>query len=153
MTEQQWKQLRVLHNSRSWKDNSIQEYYNLLKIQIFPAIEDLTTEGLINNYHFLNHSDKDGLGLDFRILPSEEKKVPQIKEILNKHKLTENLENYNGDHEDTLAILKLTTEIIKIIIKKEQLDKIEELHRQQQHYQNNALGMNSKDEHEFLNFG
>ena len=74
------------------------------------------------------------------------------KKILKEASLSGKINNYPGKFLDTPIIRKLISDIIKITISQTKFpNDMQSFFLEQQHYQNNAIGMTQKDEREFLN--
>lgn len=142
-----WKQITIPRQFCSWHDKEgFKDYLDILKKSVFPAIDKLVSEELIDNYHFLNHSDTGGL--DLRLSIVNEKNLQKIQEVLKKFELPDKLKDYGGDHQAILDVLKLNTEITRIAIN-QKLEDIKKFHHRLTHYQNNSIGMTNRDEVDF----
>ncbi len=94
--------------------NDLTEYSHFLETSIFPVIDQLLSEGLIDNYHFLNHKYSE---VDLRISIPHEKDKIKVKDTLKKFGITDELkEEGRGRPKFDSDILRLNTEITRLVI-------------------------------------
>jgi hypothetical protein len=146
MTKTIWKKITVPRNATcKWgSEQGFTDYIKLLKNSIFPAIDELISEKLIDNYHFMNHAN-----FDLCISIFEEKYSKQVEKILAKYNLPQKLDARDEENKEIYDILNLNTQITRKVIE-QKIKGIKELHQDVIHYQNNQIGMTTPDEINFL---
>lgn len=122
----------------------VSAYRELLKNKVFPAIDKLRSEGLIDTYHFLTH-----VGLDLRISIQDEEKIPEVKEILEQFEIPTDLRRWDENHERIEVedhVLRMNTEITRLLLEHPDFDSF---YPSVIHYQNNSFGIGNEEETNF----
>ncbi len=98
---------------------SLPVYHEFLLTKVYPAIDKLYSEGLIDTYHFLMHEN-----LDLRISIPDETKIDTIKNILAEFELPIKMQEWGrGRPKIEDDILRYDTEKTRLLIQHPVLDK------------------------------
>jgi len=139
--ETDWNKVHINEPISFYDKSRFEKHKKFLNEKVFPALDELTGKALIYNYHILH-------GFDLRFKYAHESKLNELREVLNKHGITERIEDYPGDTPERLKILKLNTDIARLIVNQAQENAITLLD-ECQHYQAQSLGLNSEEEVKF----